>query len=316
MGTWHDPVEQVDCAIDRGTCGQCDRRARYANGTCRAGQSVIRMTLGNRRVRLGFVDVDGFIRDGWVVIRGAMDPATAADCRERIWESMAGQGIRRDDPATWPPLVQIDDLSGGAFTAAGMAPRLAAACDELIGPRRWTAPVAVGNALVVRFPSEDRANAGYHIEGSYRGPDGRDGWVNIRSRARGLLALFLLTDVGPADAPTRLMCGSHLAVPEFLVPYGEQGTHSDADFWRPSTLCLPVAHATGTAGDVFLCHPFIVHTATWPHRGAGPRMIAQPSVYVPDGFAVDGTDPSPVAQAIVAGLGGPAWHGARNAVNR
>ena len=47
--------------------------------------------------------------------------------------------------------------------------------------------------------------------------------------------------------------------------------------------------ATGRAGDVFLCHPFIVHTATWPHRGAGPRMIAQPSVYVPDGFAVDGT---------------------------
>ena len=262
------------------------------------------MTLGYRRVRLGFVDVDGFIRDGYVVIRGAVDAATVADCRERIWGSMAARGIRRDDPATWPPLVQIDDLSGGAFAAAGMAPRLAAACDELTGRGRWTAPVAVGNALVVRFPSEDRANAGYHIEGSYRGPDGRDGWINIRSRARGLLALFLLTDVGPADAPTRLMCGSHLAVPEFLVPYGEQGTHSDDDFWRPSTLCLPVAHATGTAGDVFLCHPFIVHTATWPHRGAGPRMIAQPSVYVPDGFAVDGTDPSPVAQAIVAGLGG------------
>jgi hypothetical protein len=36
-------------------------------------------------------------------------------------------------------------------------------------------------------------------------------------------------------------------------------------------------HATGKAGDVFLCHPFMVHTATWPHRGAGPRMIA--SVY-------------------------------------
>ena len=31
-------------------------------------------------------------------------------------------------------------------------------------------------------------------------------------------------------------------------------------------------------------------------------MIAQPAVYVRDGFALDGSDPSPVAQAIMAGL--------------
>ena len=237
-----------------------------------------------------------------MAIRGAVDAETVAACRELIWASMARRGVRRDDPVTWPTLVEITDLRAPALSAAGMAPALTAAYDELIGPGRWSAPLAVGNSIVVRFSSEDRANAGYHIEGSYDGPDGRDGWVNVRSRARGLLALILFTDVGRDDAPTRLMCGSHLAVPEFLAPYGEAGTYSDADFWRPSALCLPVAHATGAAGDVFLCHPFIVHTATWPHRGTGPRMIAQPAVHVAGGFAVDGTDPSPVAQAIVAGL--------------
>jgi hypothetical protein len=51
-----------------------------------------------------------------------------------------------------------------------------------------------------------------------------------------------------------------------------------------------------------VCHPFIVHTATWPHRGEQPRMMAQPGVEVPAGFALDGTDASPVARAIVAGL--------------
>ena len=71
---------------------------------------------------------------------------------------------------------------------------------------------------------------------------------------------------------------------------------------RVSVLCRPAAHATGRAGDVFLCHPFIVHTATWPHRGTTPRMMAQPAVHVGPGFAVDGSDPSPVARAIVAGL--------------
>lgn len=240
------------------------------------------------------------MRDGYVVVRGAFDAVLAAACRELIWDAMAGQGFRKDDPGDWPPLVELDGLAGGPFTSAGTSAALAEACDELIGPGRWTSPVNPGGAVVVRFPSEDRANAGYHIEGSYDGPGGY--WVNIHSKARGLLALFLFSDVGPGDAPTRLVCGSHLAVPPFLGPYGEAGALADAVFWRPSTLCLPVAHATGTAGDIYLCHPFIVHTATWPHCGSVARMIAQPAVHVRDGFAIDGSDPSPVARAIVAGL--------------
>jgi len=246
------------------------------------------------------LDLAGFRRDGCVAIRGAFDPGTAAACRQAIWDSMKAQGIRADDPATWPALAEIGDLTGVPFTAAGTTPALTAAYDELIGPGRWTRPVDPGGAVVVRFPSEDRANAGYHIEGSYRGPGGY--WANVRSRARGLLALFLFTDVGPDDAPTRLVCGSHLYVPRFLAPHGEAGTLADAELWWPSVLCRPTAHATGQAGDVYLCHPFIVHTATWPLRGTTPRMIAQPAIHVRDGFTLDGSDPSPVAQAIVTGL--------------
>jgi hypothetical protein len=194
----------------------------------------------------GQVDVASFVRDGFVAVRQAVDTGTAAACRELIWQSMARRGLRRSDPATWPPLVRV--------------------------------------------------------EASYRGPGGQGWRANVRSRARGLLALFLLTDVGPDDAPTRLVCGPHLTVARFLAPYGEAGTDTDADLWYPSTLCRTVSHATGAAGDVFLCHPFIVHTATWPHRGTGPRMIAQPAVSAPAGFTLDGTDPSPVAQAITSGL--------------
>ena len=118
-----------------------------------------------------------------------------------IWGALRGRGVREDDPATWPPFAHIDSLGGGGpFAAAGMSPALAAACDELIGPGRWTPRVDAGDAVAVRFPSEDRANAGYHIEGSYDWPGGY--WVNVRSRARGLLALLLFTDVGEDDAPT------------------------------------------------------------------------------------------------------------------
>jgi hypothetical protein len=246
------------------------------------------------------LDVDGFVRDGYAAVRGAFDAAAAAACREMIWESLGGLGVCEGDPATWPPLAEIGCQKDEPFAAAAASPALTAAYDELIGPGRWTPRVNAGGAVAVRFPSEDRANSGYHIEGSYDGPGGY--WVNVHSRGRGLLALMLFTDVGPDDAPTRLVCGSHLYAPEFLTPYGDAGTSADGEFWRPSVLCRPVAHATGRAGDVFLCHPFLVHTATWPHRGTGPRMIAQPAVHVRTGFALDGSDPSPVARAIMAGL--------------
>lgn len=244
--------------------------------------------------------ISTFERDGYVVVRGAVSAKVAEACRRAIWEGMGQRGIRHCDPATWPAVVELDSLDSGVFAEAGASPALAAACDALIGPQRWTAPIRPEAAVVVRFPSQERANAGYHIKGSYDGPGGY--WANLRSRARGLLALFLFSDVGPDDAPTRLVCGSHLFVPPFLAAYGEAGTLTDAELWRPSVLCRPVAHATGLAGDIYLCHPFMVHTATWPHRGATPRMIAQPAVHMPDGFALDGSDPSPVAKAIVAGL--------------
>jgi hypothetical protein len=107
------------------------------------------------------VDTGAFERPGFVALRGAVDTATAAACRELIWGSLARRGVRRDDPGRWPAHLNLTDLGGDAFGAAATAPALTA------------------------------------------------------------------------------------------------------------------AYATGRAGDVFLCHPFIVPTATWPHRGTGPRMIAR-----------------------------------------
>lgn len=90
--------------------------------------------------------MEAFVRDGYVVIRGAFDANIAAACRALTWDSMAGQGIREDDPATWPPLAEPGGLAGEPFTAAGSSPVLAGVCDELIGPGRWTSSIACGGA--------------------------------------------------------------------------------------------------------------------------------------------------------------------------
>ena len=252
-------------------------------------------------------EIGAFLADGYVALRGAVPAPVIAACQDMIWAELGRQGVRRDDPATWTaPVVRINCPEGGPFAAAGTTPVLQEACDQLIGPGRWWRREGVGGTIPVRFPSEDDpGDAGWHIESSFE--VGGDPRVSAGSRDRGLLALYLLTDVEPAGAPTRLRPGSHRDVPPILAPAGEEGMA-----WLPAaqqaaraSAHRPTALATGRAGDVFLCHPFLVHAASWPHRGRFPRIIAQPGVALYGQYALragPGETPPPVQRAILGSL--------------
>ncbi len=112
--------------------------------------------------------------------------------------------------------------------------------------------------------------------------------MNFRSKGRGLLLLCLLSDVGLGDAPTRILEGSHWSMPSLLAPFGEDGTPGPAAPMPEPT--GRVALATGDAGDVYLCHPFLVHAASWPHRGTEPRLIAQPPISLDGPLRLDGAE--------------------------
>jgi len=89
--------------------------------------------------------------------------------------------------------------------------------------------------------------------------------------------LFLFSDVSEDDAPTRIRVGSHRSIARRLGPAGEAGLSLGelaATGFAESADC-PAALASGEAGTVFLCHPFLVHAAQ-PHRGTRPRFMAQP----------------------------------------
>jgi hypothetical protein len=64
-----------------------------------------------------------------------------------------------------------------------------------------------------------------------------------------------------------------------------------------------VGYATGSAGDVYLCHPFLVHAAQANH-GSRPRFIGQPGISANHPYRLDRPDPecSPVELAIKQGL--------------
>lgn len=88
--------------------------------------------------------------------------------------------------------------------------------------------------------------------------------------------LFLFSVVGEHDAPTRIRVGSHADIARQLAPAAEQGLtlgELAADGFATSAH-RAVVTATGDAGTVYLCHPFLVHAAQ-PHQGERPRFLAQ-----------------------------------------
>jgi len=63
----------------------------------------------------------------------------------------------------------------------------------------------------------------------------------------------------------------------------------------------------GQAGDVFLCHQLTAHSASWPHRGRVPRLMAQPSVALLGEYRLPGlpvAPPTPVEEAVLRALDG------------
>jgi hypothetical protein len=248
---------------------------------------------------LSQADIGSFVADGFVAIRAAVPADVVAACAEEIWLALRERGVRRDDPFTWrDPVVRIPCPESDAFAAAATQPVLWEAFDQLIGEGRWWRRRGVGGTIPVRFPSQgDPGDAGWHIEASYD-KDG-DWRVNYRSRGRGLLALYLFSDVDSGSAPTRVRPGSHSDAARVLAPAGDDGMPfaQAAQLAAQASASRPVSLVTGQAGDVFLCHPFLVHAASWPHTGPLPRIIAQPGVALHDAFPL--TPPlSPVELAM------------------
>lgn len=250
--------------------------------------------------------VAAFVREGFVALRGAVPAELVERCRAELWQAVrATAGCERDDPATWSvPVVRLDQLATGSARAAANQPVLHEAFDQLAGERRWRPRGSLGT-WPVRFPSEEEpGDDGWHLEASFTG-DAGEGRVNLRSRGRALLMLFLFSEVGPDDAPTRIRAGSHLDVPPLLAEAGEAGREwfelcGDA---VPASEGRGEALATGAPGDVFLCHPFLVHAAQ-PHRGTVPRFMAQPPLEPAGELDLSGADPTPVERAVLDALAG------------
>lgn len=229
---------------------------------------------------LAVEDVQQFITQGFVKIDNAFSREVADEGRAILWRET---GCDPENPATWTrPVIRLGIHGEEPFRQAVNTPVLHQAFDRLVGPGRWLSRPNLGT-FPVRFPSMvDPGDTGWHIDVSFAldGDDPNDflGWrANVTSRGRALLMLFLFSDVGHDDAPTRIRIGSHLDVARILAPAGDAGLtlRELAANAFAETAGREEVLATGEAGTVYLCHPFLVH-ASQPHHGRRPRFMAQP----------------------------------------
>jgi Phytanoyl-CoA dioxygenase (PhyH) len=237
--------------------------------------------IKDKNLGLSEAKVANFIRDGYVRIDNAFPRRLATQARARMWRDT---GCNPNDSSTWThPVIRLWVYWQKPFREAANTPILHRAFNQLVGKNRWLPREALGT-FVVRFPSdEDPGDTGWHVDSSFPRPefegvpneetDFRKWRVNITSRGRALLMLFLFSDVSENDAPTRIRVGSHMDIARLLAPDGEPGIVGiEMDFSVSEG--HPEVLAIGTAGTVYLCHPFLVHAAQ-PHRGSTPRFLAQ-----------------------------------------
>jgi hypothetical protein len=252
---------------------------------------------------LSDAQVEQFIRDGFVRIDEAFPWELAEQARAIMWRDVP---CAPHDRATWTrPVVRLPGYGAAPFREAANTPLLHDAFDQLAGKGRWIPRDGLGT-FPVRFPHpDDPGDTGWHVDVSFPGDDCDPNEqhdfslsrVNITSRGRALLMLFLFSDVGTDDAPTRIRVGSHMDMARFLAPAGEVGRSQM--ILEHMGARLPEALAIGDAGTVYLCHPFLVHAAQ-PHRGCTPRFMAQPPLALAEPYRLHREDDaySPVEIAI------------------
>jgi hypothetical protein len=242
---------------------------------------------------LDATQIDAFIRDGFVRIDHAFSGDIASQARDIMWRDIP---CDRNDPKTWSrPVIRLPGYGGGPFEAAVNTPILHAAFDQLVGKGRWLPRDGLGS-FPIRFPHpDDPGDTGWHVDLSFPPDDGDFGerrdfsaWrVNYLSHNRALLMLFLFSDVGEKDAPTRIRTGSHWEMIRLLEPAGEAGmSHLTL---QEIAADKPLALATGEAGTVYLCHPLLIHAAQ-RHQGTQPRFMAQPPLGLVAPYRIDRDD--------------------------
>jgi hypothetical protein len=238
-----------------------------------------------------------FWSHGWVRVERAFSSEAASRMRDAVWRGLAVDGIERNRPVTWTVErpTHLRSLKGDPiFQHVGSA-RLKGTLDAIFEGVAYDMPKDWG-AFFVAFPTTEAwriPSAGWHIDTHY---------CSTLRPTLGVKTHALLGDVGPRGGGSLLVSGSHRLVHNWFKahppprdarsadmrkqllshPYiGELHAPGDAQkritrFMERSEVLddipLQVVENTGSAGDVIVVHPLVLHVAA-PNNAREPRFL-------------------------------------------
>jgi hypothetical protein len=245
-------------------------------------------------------EIEGFARDGYVVVRQAFPPADALAMEERWWSELEdSHGLRRDDRSTWRQIKgDLKAAKSDPIQARLLTDRVRGVLDDLFGRGEWSPPKDWGRAIAT-FPEPGPWDVPTWLWHS-------DNPCELHlDRPTGLFVVSFIGPVAPRSGGTLVLSGSHrlLIQQERRAPAGQRrdpgakpwdrfnSSHpwlmaltglapSPADriaaFMDQETLIegvpLRVVELTGEPGDMVFCHPCLAHCGA-PNRGARPRFM-------------------------------------------
>jgi len=240
-----------------------------------------------------------FLRNGFVCIEGAVLPAHLAQWRGLAWKRV---GFERDDPTTWAkPRVHLPPSR--AVRLDEFAPRALGAMQELCGAGRLREPDFWADVFIFNlfegadepFREPSASCPGWH----------RDGYFFrhfLDSPEQALLVLVAWSDVHSRGGATFIAPDSVGVVARFLAEHPE-GVEA-ARMGELIGQCKRFEEVTARAGDVILCHPFLLHAVSQNVLRC-ERIISNPLAMLrePMDFHRNDGDYSLVEQAILNGMG-------------
>lgn len=246
--------------------------------------------------------VNHFLDRGHVAIHDCFAREVAAEWTRTAFDRL---GYDPRDSATWANgrvhmpaqrRAEIKDFAPKAW---------AAICDLVGGAERIRQPATWGDSFIANFhdgidrpwePPTPRA-PGWHKDGDFFRHF-------LDSPEQGLLVIVVWSDIAPQGGGTFVACDSVPLVARFLAQHPEGILPGGFDFRGLVSQCRDFAEITGTAGDVVLLHPYILHASSQNHSGI-PRFITNPPIHLLEPMRFDRAHPdrfSLVEQAVLRAL--------------
>lgn len=251
-------------------------------------------------------DIEHFISRGFVRISGCFSRELALDLTARACERLY---CSLDDPKTWPS-GRMRPPESQRVSFESIAPKAwQAACELVGGAERILEPCTWGDGFIINFGRQPE------LEWHPPSPTLRE-WNNwhkdgdffrhfLDSPEQGLLVIGVFSDIEEGGGGTYLACDSVGHIARYLAEHPEGVLPRGTPAQEIVSQCTDFVEATGSIGDVYLLHPFMLHSQS-VNASDRVRFIVNPPVKLREPMCFSraaAPDHSVVERAVLRALG-------------